>query len=51
EEVREALTISPHIPITRCDARVRESVKETLITLVEHALAMRMAVPGGGLGR
>ena len=51
EEVREALTLSPHIPITRTDARVRESVKSTLITLVEHALTMRVAVPGSGWGR
>ena len=51
EEVREALTLSPHIPITRTDARARESVKSTLITLVEHALTMRVAVPGSGWGR
>jgi signal recognition particle receptor subunit beta len=46
EEVREALTLAPHIPIVRTDARDRESVKSTLITLVEHALTIRMAVPG-----
>ncbi|GAA2679686.1 MULTISPECIES: GTP-binding protein [Nonomuraea] len=38
EEIREALTLSPHIPLVRLDARSRESVKSTLITLVEHAL-------------
>ncbi|SDG57473.1 hypothetical protein SAMN05421505_105216 [Sinosporangium album] len=48
DEVREALTLAPNIPIVRVDARVRDSVKITLITLVEHALAMRMAVPGWG---
>ncbi|GAA5062802.1 hypothetical protein HNP84_008014 [Thermocatellispora tengchongensis] len=48
EEIREAMTISPSIPIVRTDARQRESVKSTLITLVEHALTIRMAVPGGG---
>ncbi|MEV6160058.1 ATP/GTP-binding protein [Nonomuraea sp. NPDC052129] len=37
-EVREALTLSPHIPIVRTDARAREPVKNTLIALVEHAL-------------
>src|SRR5690606_38872993 len=47
EEIREAMTIAPHLPIVRTDARERESVKQTLITLVEHALAIRMAVPGG----
>ncbi|MBX6384720.1 MAG: ATP-binding protein, partial [Microbispora sp.] len=38
EELREALTLSPQIPIVRTDARDRESVKSTLITLVEHAM-------------
>ncbi|HUR08253.1 MAG TPA: ATP/GTP-binding protein [Nonomuraea sp.] len=42
-EVREALTLSPHIPIVRTDARVREAVKSTLISLVEHALTARSA--------
>ncbi|TQS28861.1 ATP/GTP-binding protein [Microbispora sp. KK1-11] len=49
EEVREAMTLSPHIPIVRTDARDRESVKSTLITLVEHALTMRVAVHGQNL--
>ncbi|GGP89308.1 ATP-binding protein [Streptosporangium pseudovulgare] len=48
EEVREALTLAPHIPISRTDARSRDAVKTTLITLVEHALTTRMAVPGWG---
>jgi signal recognition particle receptor subunit beta len=48
EEVREALTLAPHIPIARTDARSRDAVKATLITLVEHALTTRMAVPGWG---
>ncbi|WP_204288709.1 GTP-binding protein [Microbispora amethystogenes] len=38
DELREALTISPGVPIVRTDARDRGSVKSTLITLVEHAL-------------
>ncbi|MFI6319609.1 GTP-binding protein [Nonomuraea sp. NPDC050556] len=42
-EVREALTLSPHIPIVRTDARSRDAVKLTLITLVEHALKARTA--------
>ncbi|MEV0348069.1 ATP/GTP-binding protein [Nonomuraea sp. NPDC050680] len=42
-EVREALTLSPHIPIVRTDARHREAVKDSLITLVEHALNARAA--------
>ncbi|TDD09554.1 ATP-binding protein [Nonomuraea deserti] len=40
-EVREALTLSPHVPIVRTDARARPAVKHTLITLVEHAMAVR----------
>jgi signal recognition particle receptor subunit beta len=39
EEVRDALTIGPNVPIVNCDARRRASAKATLITLVEHALA------------
>ncbi|MBP2705295.1 ATP/GTP-binding protein [Microbispora sp. RL4-1S] len=48
EEIREALTLGSHVPIVRTDARDREAVKSTLITLVEHALTMRVAVPGVG---
>ncbi|MFF4616789.1 GTP-binding protein [Nonomuraea jabiensis] len=40
-EVREALTLSPHIPVVRTDARARPAVRNTLISLVEHALAAR----------
>jgi signal recognition particle receptor subunit beta len=43
DEVREALTLSPHVPVVRTDARSRESVKGTLITLVEHVLRVRSA--------
>lgn len=39
EEVREALQISPEVPMTYCDARVRVDVQATLVRLVEHALA------------
>jgi signal recognition particle receptor subunit beta len=40
EDVRDALTIGPHVPIVTCDARNRASTKATLITLINHALAM-----------
>lgn len=43
QDVREALAIPPHVPIVTCDARDRESTKETLIGLVEHAMQLRMA--------
>lgn len=43
DEVREALALAPHVPIVRTDARSRESVKSTLITLVEYVLRVRAA--------
>jgi signal recognition particle receptor subunit beta len=39
EEVRLALDLDPHVPVVLCDARDKESVKEVLITLVEHVMA------------
>src|ERR671924_535770 len=42
EDVREAMSIDPSIPIISCDARNRQSTKQTLITLVEHAMHHRM---------
>lgn len=39
EEVREALQVSPEVPMTYTDARVRVDVQATLVRLVEHALA------------
>jgi len=38
EDVRDAMVIDKSIPIVRCDARDRESVKQTLITLVEYSM-------------
>jgi signal recognition particle receptor subunit beta len=43
EDVREAMSIDPAIPIVTCDARNRDSTKRALIALVEHAMAHRMA--------
>ncbi|MEV4889574.1 GTP-binding protein [Nonomuraea sp. NPDC050547] len=37
-QVRRALELEPEIPIVLCDARRKDSGKEVLITLVEHAL-------------
>ncbi|GAA2878286.1 ATP/GTP-binding protein [Streptosporangium fragile] len=42
DEVRLGLTLHEDIPIVLCDARKRESGKEVLITLVEHAMRMRL---------
>lgn len=46
QDVREALAISPHVPVVACDARTRESAKETLISLVEHAMTYQPAATG-----
>ncbi|MFI0465138.1 MULTISPECIES: GTP-binding protein [Saccharopolyspora] len=43
EDIREALTIDASVPMITCDARNRESTKNALITLVEHAMRQRMA--------
>jgi uncharacterized protein len=45
EDVRIALDLDPAVPALLCDARERSSVKEVLITLVQHVLA---ADPGDG---
>jgi hypothetical protein len=42
-DVREAMAISPAVPMVSCDARDRDSTKETLIGLVEHAMRYWMA--------
>jgi signal recognition particle receptor subunit beta len=42
-DVQDALSIGSNVPIVQCDARSRESTKATLITLVEHAMAMQMS--------
>jgi signal recognition particle receptor subunit beta len=39
EDVRDALQLGPEVPVLVCDARERESAKQTLISVVEHALA------------
>jgi len=43
EQVRNALSLSPDIPIIGCDARQRESSKKVLITLVNHLYALSTA--------
>jgi len=37
-EVQLALNLDPDVPVILCDARRRDSAKETLIALVEHAM-------------
>ena len=50
DEVRDALAIADTVPIVRCDARDRESVKNTLITMVEYSMERWVAVHGAGVG-
>jgi signal recognition particle receptor subunit beta len=39
EEVRGALDLDAHVPVLLCDARERESTKQVLVTLLQHAMA------------
>ncbi|MEU0970872.1 ATP/GTP-binding protein [Streptomyces sp. NPDC005917] len=39
EDIRKALDLDPDVPVVLCDARGRESVKEVLIGVVQHAMA------------
>jgi signal recognition particle receptor subunit beta len=41
DEVQAALDLDPGVPVALCDARQRDSVKEVLITLLEHAMKQR----------
>jgi signal recognition particle receptor subunit beta len=46
-EVRAALDLGPQVPVVLCDARQAQSVKNVLITLVEHILD---SMPDEGCG-
>ncbi len=56
EDVRDALAISPAVPVLPCDARSKESTKTILVTVVEHAMRMQrrllitLRLSGRGLG-
>jgi signal recognition particle receptor subunit beta len=43
-DVRDAMSVSEAIPIVTCDARQRESTKQTLISLVEYVVQLRTRV-------
>ncbi|HEV7650542.1 MAG TPA: ATP/GTP-binding protein [Actinophytocola sp.] len=49
EEVRDALAISDKVPIMSCDARDRESVKQTLITMTEYSMQRWVTMHGAGV--
>ncbi|MGW7577964.1 GTP-binding protein [Streptomyces sp. NPDC054765] len=38
ESVRDALDLDPQVPVMLCDARSTESVRDVLISVVEHAM-------------
>ncbi|MGW1944490.1 GTP-binding protein [Streptomyces sp. NPDC001940] len=40
EDVRQALDLDSDVPVLLCDAREKETVKEVLIGVVEHAVAV-----------
>jgi len=44
-EVQEALNLDPGVPVIVCDARKRESARDALIALVEHAMKTAWGQP------
>ena len=46
DEVRDALGVGEHVPVLECDAREKESVKRSLITLLESLVAQARAKEG-----
>ncbi|RDG35254.1 GTP-binding protein [Streptomyces corynorhini] len=42
-EIRQALSLPEHVPLIDCDARVRASGKNVLITLVDHLYELAVA--------
>ncbi|WP_084959732.1 GTP-binding protein [Thermoactinospora rubra] len=45
DEIRLALQLDPAVPIVLCDARDRASCRDTLITLVDHAMKRKQPHP------
>jgi len=39
ESIADALNLAPGVPVLTCDARSRESCRDVLVTLAEHAIA------------
>ncbi|XRQ14172.1 GTP-binding protein [Actinomadura welshii] len=38
EEIRDALDVDPHVPVMLCDVRRRDTARDVLVALVEHAV-------------
>ncbi|MGV9787281.1 GTP-binding protein [Streptomyces sp. NPDC003435] len=43
DEIRQALALPDHVPMLDCDARLRQSGKDVLITLVDHVYTLATA--------
>jgi uncharacterized protein len=43
DDLREALAVSPDVPMVECDARERDSTKLALLELVQHAMSRAAA--------
>jgi signal recognition particle receptor subunit beta len=43
DEIRQALALPDRVPLIDCDARLRQSGKDVLITLVDHLYELAMA--------
>lgn len=46
DEVREAIGVGDDVPMLPCDARLRDSVKQVLVALMETVLAARVVTAG-----
>jgi signal recognition particle receptor subunit beta len=47
-DIRAALDVDPHVPVIHTDARNRQAVKETLLTLLDVVLRHAMSRQNGG---
>jgi uncharacterized protein len=45
DSITSALNLAAGVPVVACDARGRESVRDVLVTLAEHAIARRLGRP------
>ena len=51
EDIREAMAIEERVPLVSCDARNRESAKQALITVTEHAIKRKYAAEQAKAGQ
>lgn len=48
EEVRAAIDLKPHVPVTMCDARDTRSATSVLVALIQHLLTATTMTPTPG---